>query len=131
MTTPTRLQRRRTPGYNMQAESIAHNGLECVSVTRPGKWGNMFVVGGAFPKETNPWTFLSQHDFLIYIQRDREIPDALEAVRLFRRVVEHWQENDPEKFETYIAPLRGKNLACFCKLGEPCHADVLIEFANK
>ena len=26
--------------------------------------------------------------------------------------------------------LRGKNLACFCKLGEPCHADVLLEIAN-
>ena len=26
--------------------------------------------------------------------------------------------------------LRGKNLACWCKLGEPCHADVLLEMAN-
>ncbi|MGH6822039.1 MAG: DUF4326 domain-containing protein [Methylocella sp.] len=26
---------------------------------------------------------------------------------------------------------RGKNLACFCKLGEPCHVDVLLELANK
>lgn len=29
-----------------------------------------------------------------------------------------------------VTPLRGKNLACFCKLGEPCHADVLLELAN-
>lgn len=27
--------------------------------------------------------------------------------------------------------LRGKNLACWCKLGEPCHADVLLEIANQ
>jgi len=27
--------------------------------------------------------------------------------------------------------LGGKNLACWCPLGSPCHADVLIEFANK
>lgn len=27
--------------------------------------------------------------------------------------------------------LRGKNLACWCKLGEPCHADVLLELANE
>ncbi|GAO78632.1 hypothetical protein SC1_01941 [Sphingopyxis sp. C-1] len=27
--------------------------------------------------------------------------------------------------------LRGKNLACFCSLDEPCHADVLLELANK
>lgn len=26
--------------------------------------------------------------------------------------------------------LRGKNLACWCKQGEPCHADVLLELAN-
>lgn len=26
--------------------------------------------------------------------------------------------------------LRGKNLACFCKLDEACHADVLLEIAN-
>lgn len=26
--------------------------------------------------------------------------------------------------------LRGKNLACWCKLGTPCHADVLLEIAN-
>lgn len=27
--------------------------------------------------------------------------------------------------------LRGKNLACWCKLGEPCHADVLLQVANE
>jgi hypothetical protein len=26
--------------------------------------------------------------------------------------------------------LRGKNLACFCRLDQPCHADVLLELAN-
>ena len=26
--------------------------------------------------------------------------------------------------------LRGKNLACFCRLDQPCHADVLLEIAN-
>lgn len=29
-----------------------------------------------------------------------------------------------------LSELRGKNLACWCKLGEPCHADVLLELAN-
>jgi len=27
--------------------------------------------------------------------------------------------------------LRGKNLACWCKLSEPCHADVLLRIANE
>lgn len=26
--------------------------------------------------------------------------------------------------------LRGKNLACWCRLDQPCHADVLLELAN-
>jgi Domain of unknown function (DUF4326) len=26
--------------------------------------------------------------------------------------------------------LRGKNLACWCPLDQPCHADVLLEWAN-
>jgi hypothetical protein len=29
-----------------------------------------------------------------------------------------------------ISALRGKNLACWCRLGEPCHADILLELAN-
>jgi uncharacterized protein DUF4326 len=28
------------------------------------------------------------------------------------------------------ACLRGKNLACWCLLDQPCHADVLLEMAN-
>ena len=31
----------------------------------------------------------------------------------------------------WLAHLRGKNLACWCKPGEPCHADVLLELANE
>jgi hypothetical protein len=29
-----------------------------------------------------------------------------------------------------LSPLRGRNLACWCKPGVPCHADVLLELAN-
>ncbi len=29
-----------------------------------------------------------------------------------------------------ITELRGKDLACWCPLDEPCHADVLLEIAN-
>lgn len=30
-----------------------------------------------------------------------------------------------------VSPLRGKNLACFCALDAECHADVLLELANR
>lgn len=29
-----------------------------------------------------------------------------------------------------VKELRGKNLACWCKLGAPCHGDVLLALAN-
>lgn len=29
-----------------------------------------------------------------------------------------------------VQTLRGKNLACWCPLDQPCHADVLLELAN-
>lgn len=30
-----------------------------------------------------------------------------------------------------LSPLRGKNLACWCQIGTECHADVLLELANR
>lgn len=30
-----------------------------------------------------------------------------------------------------LEELRGKDLMCFCPLDQPCHADVLLELANK
>ena len=32
--------------------------------------------------------------------------------------------------EHYLSELRGKDLACWCPLDQPCHADVLLELAN-
>lgn len=29
-----------------------------------------------------------------------------------------------------LGDLRGKNLACWCPMDEPCHSDVLLELAN-
>jgi hypothetical protein len=30
----------------------------------------------------------------------------------------------------FLKPLKGKNLVCFCKLSEKCHADILLKYAN-
>lgn len=30
----------------------------------------------------------------------------------------------------HLHELKGKNLACWCKLGDPCHADLLLALAN-
>lgn len=34
------------------------------------------------------------------------------------------------KLVAALPRLRGKNLACWCALDQPCHADVLLELAN-
>lgn len=95
---------------------------DTVSVTRPGPYGNPYTVKNA--RE------------LGYKGTDNDL--AQYCVGLFRR---DWKraltcaERDrtpPMPFgkPVYLGPLKGKNLACWCKLGEPCHADVLLEIAN-
>lgn len=74
-----------------------------VVVARPGRWGNPFRVG------------------------DFGIPDQTAAVQRYRE----WLDGrvfGPQV--PYLPDLRGKNLACWCRPGTPCHADVLLEIAN-
>lgn len=51
------------------------------------------------------------------------------AVDLYRRNIDHVGCRQ-EKLEQ-IRELRGKDLACWCKLDVPCHADILLELANE
>lgn len=64
---------------------------------------------------------------------------AYDMVNLFRC----WLNAEPECIGKYpdleprrltilkrMPELRGRNLACWCKPGEACHADVLLEMAN-
>jgi hypothetical protein len=30
-----------------------------------------------------------------------------------------------------VTPLHGRNVACWCRLDQPCHGDVLLELANR
>ncbi len=85
-----------------------------LSVARPSAWGNPYRVGDM------------DH------QTGEIIKDAAHAVRLFRQ---RWFEGDDPAWKATmraaaIEELRGKNLACFCRLDQPCHADVLLEIAN-
>jgi len=58
-----------------------------------------------------------------------EVVDAATAVRFFREMLSERVRNYPPN-ENIVAILRGKNLACYCPLDQPCHADVLLEIAN-
>ena len=100
---PVRCQLCRMKGWHMPPNTV--------NVSRPGPWGNPFVVG-------TPLT-----------------PDAKTAVRQFREwIVATLDPQHPACTHTRAAMddhLRGKNLACWCALDQPCHADVLLELANK
>ncbi len=121
MTRPVRLQLSRRKGFNLQAHSLAMNGLTAVSVARPGRWGNPYYPGsgrarGFFDESLT----LCRHD----------VRDPRVQVKWFGELMEQRRRENPAEFESYIAPLRGQNLACWCVLDEPCHADVLLELAN-
>jgi len=116
---PTRLQLRRTKGFNLQELSKRINGLRAVKVSRPSKWGNPYGVSGN-------WLipYFDDDEAIEYGEPETARREAIEG---FKEYLTEKLESDPE----FLKPLRGKNLACWCKLSEPCHADILLELANK
>ena len=53
------------------------------------------------------------------------------------RVLVYGRQGAIDRFEHYVLPhlpvheLRGKDLACWCALGEPCHRNILLKAANE
>jgi hypothetical protein len=109
MTKPLRLQLSRRRGFDLQEASRAANGLPAINVARPGRWGNPYVVGRQYT------TSIGNH-----------VMTAEEAVRRYKR----WLSRTFYEQEIKEA-LAGKNLACWCEPGSPCHADILLEVANQ
>lgn len=86
---------------------------DAVIVARPSKWGNEFVVGERVMTRRGGHTLI----------KDRQM-----AVDLFRHKWSMWRGSYSAEM---IHELRGKDLACWCPLDQPCHADVLLELANR
>ena len=86
-----------------------------VKVDRTTRWGNPFTVG-------------------MRIQARPEWPIAVlfsahDCVDCYASFLDH---RVGQRFRTdVISELRGKNLACWCALDAPCHADVLLDLANR
>jgi hypothetical protein len=99
-----RIHLSRAAGWKMPANAV--------KVDRSTKWGNPFVMGQRFTREDCVRTF---HELVVgrKVCMGRGDPAAQHAY--LRQV-----DNDLEE-------LRGKNLACWCPLDEPCHADVILE----
>lgn len=121
---PKRIQLKRTKGWRMPENTV--------KVDRSNKcYGNPFRVGED-PTRVSRWWLLPD-DFRARICTKERWPwaikDNAEAVEAFRLLTEAPSERDAIRT---IAPhdLAGKNLACWCPLDQPCHADVLLELAN-
>jgi len=127
-TGPRRIQLRRTKGWRKPAGAVV--------VARPSRWGNPYRVGdvvrimggvvaplvckGGLPDDP---AMRARNEYLYVL-----VP--AQAVRYFRQFLAEFQYEHEDQFGTWLAPLRGHDLACWCPLDQPCHADVLLEIAN-
>jgi len=117
MAAPVRIQLSRRKGFNLQEVSNALNGLPAVKVTRPGRWGNDYRVGTDYGDGYGPYS----------------ADLAVERYRFdMEMVLRGYTDECVTAFlEKGLSDIRGKNLACFCALDAPCHADVLLDLANR
>lgn len=109
---PQRIQLRRTAGWRKPEG--------CIVVARPTVYGNPYIVGEAVAVRHNG----NMSDFMV-TGLDLAITRPL-AVALFIAYL----EANPGWRDQQARELAGADLACWCPLGAPCHADVLLEIAN-
>lgn len=108
---PERVQLSRRRGWRKPENTVV--------VARPSKWGNPYRVGAC----DNPW----------YPDEPNTAADAVDFFRMELVFMDGIWWDGGDRYLTVAdvrAELAGKNLACWCKLNDPCHADVLLELAN-
>jgi hypothetical protein len=145
---PTRLQLSRKKGFDLQALSLAANGRPAAKVSRPGKYGNPFDFRSpdccwlalsygcrgdrlgrqeASVKAFREWVAPAPKGrMLVRMERGVRFGNDRKDVQIGPRFI----VGPPPSIEPIRADLGGRNLACWCRIGEPCHADVLLELAN-
>jgi Domain of unknown function (DUF4326) len=110
---PQRIQLKRTRGWRMPPNTV--------KVDRSTAWGNPFVVGGNVDlRQARRWGWKIANP-------KRQFPNVTESLEMFSAAL----ALDGASLWLLKRDLRGKNLACWCPLDQPCHADVLLEMANE
>ncbi len=150
MTRPVRLQLSRKKGFNLQALSLATNGLPAMRVDRSTVFGNPCVCSRPYG-----CPYHSDFDRENWEDESGNIDPMRCCVDVYRHYIGSGLKNEStrtgrfwfgaqalagyphrKKLIESLPKLRGHNLACWCplpKAGERdlCHAAVLIEFANR
>lgn len=122
---PVRVQLSRQRGWRMPENTV--------KVDRTTRWGN-------------PWTEGDPGRVRISKGCEINLPMAVTRAGVIDRF-RRWMTGEfvpgshgHPVYEAVIPPsyphpdpeaLRGMNLACWCRLDQPCHADVLLELANR
>ncbi len=101
---PQRIQLRRTNGWRMPPDTV--------KVDRSTRWGNPFRVDA----DTTAAACVERYARLLSGEHDAEFSEAERALG--------------QRIRTQLPHLAGKDLACWCPLHAPCHADVLLRLAN-
>jgi hypothetical protein len=127
--TPKRIQRKRTKGWRMPADAVY--------VGRPSRWGNPFriyhghsVIGPSWALARSSWAHLLATECTAGYVTSSAPLGADAAVAPFRDLLKARRRDEGDRLRAWLSPLAGKDLACWCPLDEPCHADVLLEIAN-
>lgn len=107
-----RIQQRRAKGWRMPDGAVY--------VGRPTGWGNPFRVGATVGVEVHGWRDGVNWGCAMPIS-------AQLAVDLYQA----WVLARPEQVDEIRDELAGKDLVCWCPTDGPCHADVLLEIANR
>lgn len=120
---PQRIQRSRATGWRMPPGAVY--------VGRPTKWGNPYRVGETFfePRSGLPSGPADPRVWRVIRVRDRT--HATELYREFALLRLGSSCPDAAINLAEIEELRGRDLVCWCPLDQPCHADVLLELANR
>lgn len=113
-----RIQMRRTAGWR-KPEGVIYVG-------RPSKWGNPFRVD--WESRIPGWWLCLPSNIGEVLVSPNNVEQAVALYRLYMLSLIEQAEDDGSDL---LSPLRGKDLACWCANGKPCHADILLELANQ
>jgi hypothetical protein len=121
MSDPKRIQLSRARGWRLPEGAVV--------VSRPTYWGNPFKVKEKVKNDSPLWPYVKP-------TLGADLPGFQITQASFLRVeavvaaYSAWIIEQPGLMVRLDDELAGRDLGCWCKLTEPCHADILLALAN-